>query len=260
MRGTVRSRARLGWLMSGAGVLLLVAAARLAPVWHAPLFDGVVIEDPYRYLEPPPGKPGNPTSVSDTLALDQGQSPQLYSGTLETPPQAQMISDRNAFQLPSGTTSIKASIIPIKPSAPVTEGTISGNVYRFTVVNQSGANLSLLPGTTVTIVLRAPNNVANGTIIHFNGTTWDKVPTDNGGLVDLYAANVTELGEYAVVVTGTETPQPSRVGSLPPSSLGPAPSAAPGTTGGQTPWLIIGLVAAAIVVAVLWRTLGDRET
>ena len=28
---------------------------------------------------------------------------------------------------------------------------------------------------------------------------------------------------------------------------------------GQMPWLIIGLVAAAILVAVLWRTLGDRE-
>lgn len=252
-------KARVGWLTAGAGILLLLAAARLAPTWRAPLFDGVVIEDPYRYLEPPSGKPGNPTSVSDTLALDQGASPQLYSGTLETPPQAQMIADRDAFQLPSGTTSIKASITPIKPSAPVTGGRISGNVYRFAVRNQAGANLSLLPGTTITLVLRAPNNVANGTIIHFNGTNWEKVPTDNGGLVDLYAANVTELGDYAVMVSGTETPQPSGLGSLPPSSLGPTPSAAPGTTGSQTPWLIIGLVAAAILVAVLWRTLGDRE-
>ena len=111
-------RARAGWLTIAAGVLLLVAAARLSPVWHAPLYDGLVIEDPYRYLEPPPGKPGNPTSVSDTLALDQGVSPQLYSGTLEQPPQAQMIADRDAFQLPSGTTSIKATIQPIKPPAP----------------------------------------------------------------------------------------------------------------------------------------------
>lgn len=66
---------RIGWLTAGAGVLLLIAATRLAPVWHPPLFDGVVIEDPYRYLEPPPGKPGSPTMVSDTLALDQGTSP-----------------------------------------------------------------------------------------------------------------------------------------------------------------------------------------
>jgi hypothetical protein len=255
----VRSSARIGLLTAGAGVLLLVAATRLAPVWHAPLFDGVVIEDPYRYLVPPPGKPGNPTSVSDTLALDQGVSPQLYSGTLETPPQAQMISDRDAFQLPSGTTSIKASIAPIKPPAPVAEGRISGNVYRFALVNQAGTNLSLLPGTTITLVLRAPNNVANGTLIHFNGTAWEKVPTDNGGLVDLYATNATELGDYAVLVTDAATPEPSGLGSLPPSTLGPTPSATPGATGGQTPWLIIGLVAAAILVGVLWRTLGDRE-
>jgi len=252
------TRSRAGWLTVAAGVLLLVAAARLSPVWHAPLFDGVVIEDPYRYLEPPPGKPGNPTSVSDTLTLDQGVSPQLYSGTLETPPQAQMISDRDAFQLPSGTTSIKASIAPIRPPAPVTDGRISGNVYRFAVVNQAGTNLSLLPGTTITIVLRAPNNVANGTLIHFNGNSWEKVPTDNGGLVDLYATNANELGDYAVLVTGAETPEPSRL-TAPSISIGPSPSPAPSPTGGQTPWLVIGLVAAAILVGVLWRTLGDRE-
>ena len=251
-------RWRAGGLTVAAGVLLLVAAARLSPFWHAPLYDGLVIEDPYRYLEPPPGKPGNPTSVSDTLALDQGVSPQLYSGTLETPPQAQMIADRDAFQLPSGTTSIKASISPIKPPAPVTEGRISGNVYRFSVVNQAGADLSLLPGTTITIVVRAPNNVANGTIIHFNGTSWVTVPTDNGGLVDLYATNATELGDYAVLVTGAQTPEPS--GQTQPSfSIGPTPSGTPSPAGGQTPWLVIGLVAAAILVAVLWRTLGDRE-
>ncbi len=251
----------MGWVTAGAGLLLLIAASRLAPVWHSPLFDGVVIEDPYRYLEPPPGKPGNPTSVTDTLALDQGQSPQLYSGTLETPPQAQMISDRDTFQLPPGTTSIKASIVPIKPPAPVSGGRISGNVYRFLVVNQAGANLSLLPGTTITIVLRAPNNVANGTIIHFNGSSWEKVPTDNGGLVDLYAvSNATELGDYAVMVTGAQTSEPSGTGGpVPSTTLEPTPSATPRATGGQTPWLIIGLVAAAILVGVLWRTMGDRE-
>ena len=106
------------------------------------------------------------------------------------------------------------------------EGHISGNVYRFSVVNQAGADLSLLPGTTITIVVRAPNNVANGTIIHFNGTGWERVPTDNGGLVDLYATNATELGDYAVLVTGAQTPEPS--GQTPPSlSIGPMPSGTP---------------------------------
>jgi hypothetical protein len=254
----VTKRRRSGWIAAAAGVLLLAAAARLSPVWHAPLYDGIVIEDPYRYLEPPTGKPGDPTSVSDTLALDQGVSPQLYSGTLETPPQAQMIADRDAFQLPSGTTSIKSSIAAIKPPAPIAEGRISGNVYRFAVVNQAGTDLSLLPGTTITIVLRAPNNVANGTIIHFDGTSWQKVPTDNGGLIDMYATNATELGDYAVLVTGAQTPEPSGL-TPPPFSTGPSPSPTPSPTGGQTPWLVIGLVAAAILVGVLWRTLGDRE-
>jgi len=85
------------------------------------------------------------------------------------------------------------------------------------------------------------------------------VPTDNGGLVDLYATNATELGDYAVLVSGAASPEPSGPASLPPSTVGPAPSATPGQVGGQTPWLIIGLVGAAILVGVLWRTLGDRE-
>ena len=254
----VTRQARAGWLAAAGGLLLLVAAAWLSPTWHQPLYDGVVIEDPYRYLQPPAGKPGNPTSVSDTLALDQGVSPQLYSGTLEQPPQAQMIADRDAFQLPAGTTSIKATIQPIKPPAPVSEGRISGNVYRFAVVNQAGANLSLHSGTTITVVLRAPNGVSNGTIIHFNGTGWDKVATDNGGLPDLYATNATELGDYAVLVTGAQTPEPSGL-TPPPFSITPSPAPTPGPTGGQVPWLVIGLVAAAIIVGVLWRTLGDRE-
>jgi hypothetical protein len=251
-------RPQAGWIALVAGVLMLVAAARLSPTWHPPLYDGVVIEDPYRFLAPPAGKPGDPTSVSDTLALDEGVAPQLYSGTLETPPQAQMITDRDAFQLPSGTTSIKASIQPVKPPAPVPEGRISGNVYRFSIVNQAGADLTLHPGTTVTVVLRAPNGVANGTIIHFNGTSWDKVPTDNGGLPDIYSANPMELGDFAVLVTGPQTPEPSGL-TPPPSSRSPSPTQTPGPTGGQMPWLIIGLVVAAILVGVLWRTLGDRE-
>ena len=253
----VRRQPRAGWVALAAGLLALAAAARLSPTWHPPLFDGIVVEDPYKYLEPPPGKPGNATSVSDTLALDQGVSPQLYSGTLENPPQAQMIADRDAFQLPSGTTSIKASIAPIKPPAPVTDGRISGNVYEFKVANQAGTDLALVPGTTITIVLRAPNGVTNGTIVHFNGTTWDKVPTDNGGLPDLYATNATQLGDYAVLVTGAQTPEPSFLTPVPLSS--PSPTPTPSSGGGPTPWLVIGLVAAAILVGVLWRTLGDRE-
>src|SRR2546423_578455 len=77
----VRRQPRAGWVALAAGLLALAAAARLSPTWHPPLFDGVVVEDPYKYLQPPPGKPGNPSSVSDTLALDQGVSPQPYPGT-----------------------------------------------------------------------------------------------------------------------------------------------------------------------------------
>lgn len=252
---TVRGRA--GWLTAAVGLVLLLLAMRVAPAGHPPLYDGVVIEDPYRYLQPPAGKPGKPTAVSDTLALDQGVSPQLYSGTLETPPQAQMIVDRDAFQLPAGTTSIRASITPVKPPGPVTDGQLSGNVYRFRLTNQAGVDLALHPGTTITLVLRAPNNVANGTIYRWEGTGWARLKTDTGGLIDLYAANVDQLGQFAVVVSGSVTPEPSP--TLPSSfSLAPSPAPAPTQGGGQTPWLVIGLVAAAILVAVLWRTLGER--
>ena len=47
------------------GFVLVVAAQLIAPLRSPPLYDGVVIEEPYRYLSPPPGQPtpgGRPTA------------------------------------------------------------------------------------------------------------------------------------------------------------------------------------------------------
>jgi hypothetical protein len=252
---------RGAWLTLGLGFVLLVLAGRVAPVGQPPLYDGIVVEDPYRYLQPPPGAPGNPTSASDTADIAQGRSPLVYSGTLENPPQAQLIADEGAFVIPAGTTSVVTTIRPIAPPAPVPSGALAGNVYEIRVVNQGGIDLAIQRGKTVTVVLRAPNGVTNGTLYRFSGNAWVAVKTENGGLPDLFATNATEFGDFAVVLTGAA----SSPGSGAPSPGIPTPSPSPsvaGRSGGggdSTPWIVIGLVAAAVAAGLLWTLFGRSD-
>ena len=70
------------------GFVLVVAAQLIAPLRSPPLYDGVVIEEPYRYLSPPPGQPGSPTSYEQTLPLDGGASPSAVAAGAAAPPAA----------------------------------------------------------------------------------------------------------------------------------------------------------------------------
>jgi hypothetical protein len=82
------------------------------------------------------------------------------------------------------------------------------------------------------------------------------IPTEFGGLPDLFAANITQLGDFAVVVTG---PVPS--GSVGPSAGGSSPPA-PSANGGETGlpvWAIVALGVAAVGAGLAWGLFGDRE-
>jgi hypothetical protein len=243
------------------GFVLLVLAGRAAPVGQPPLYDGVVVEDPYRYLQPPSGAAGHPTSASDTTDVEGSTSPLIYSGTLENPPQAQLIADEGAFVIPSGTTSVATTIRPIAPPAPVPSGALAGNVYEVRVASEGGIDMAIQQGKTVTVVLRAPNGVTNGTLYRFSGTAWAAVKTVNGGLPDLYATNSTELGDFAVVVTGAASPAPSGGASLgtPTASASPSVPAGGAGGGGSIPWIVIGLVAATVAAGLLWTLFGGSE-
>jgi hypothetical protein len=239
-------------LLIGLGLTWL--AAMSTSVRTAPLFDGVFIEDPYLFVDPPPGAAGDPPSAEATQPVVDGSVPLLAVATTEVPPQAQIIAEADAFAISAGTESVTVSIVPAGANDP----TIAGNVYRFSVTDPGGASLEIRPGARVTIIVRAPQSDLVAQIARFDGTRWVTIPTELGGLADLFAANITQLGDFAVVVTGA-TPSGSAVASV-------ASSAAPSGGGGDATdldgppwWVVVLLVVAALGGGLAWGLLGDRE-
>jgi hypothetical protein len=249
-----RWRLPAGVLLIGLGLTWL--AAMRPPAGTEPLFDGVFIEDPYLWIDPPPGASGDPASAEVAQPVVDGAVPLLAVATTEVPPQAQIIAQADAFAISAETTSVTVSI---EPSAP-TDPAIAGNVYRFSVTDQGGAPLEIRPEARVTIVVRAPQPDLVAQLAHFDGTQWLTIPTEFGGLSDLFAADITQLGDFAVVATA-----PSPSGSIVASAAGPsspAPSGGSGDGGsrdGLSAWLIVVLVVASLGGGLAWGMLGKRE-
>jgi hypothetical protein len=241
-------------LLLGLGLTGLIAVT--SSIRTPPLFDGVFIEDPYRWVEPPPGADGDPPSVTMAQPVVNGSVPLLAVATSEVPPQAQIIAQEDGFAIAADTTTVTVSI---QPSA-ATDPTIAGNVYRFSVIDEQGRALGIRPGAQVTLVLRAPQQDLIAQIARFDGSSWVKIPTEFGGLPDLFAANIMELGDFAVVVTG---PIPSAsAGSSARESAGASSSPAPSGSGGDVGlpiWLIGALGVVAVGAGLTWGLLGDRE-
>src|SRR5439155_7262941 len=124
-----------------AGIVLIWVAHGMAPSPMAPLFDGVLVEDPYRYVNPPAGADGDPQPVQVSEPVSGGAVPLLAVATVEVPPQAQMIAQADAFEISPSVSSI---VVSITPSAPA-EGQVVGNVSACPVGDQDGSALSVLP-------------------------------------------------------------------------------------------------------------------
>jgi hypothetical protein len=237
-------------LVIGLGLTGLVAMT--SSLRTPPLLDGVFLEDPYRWVEPPPGGDGDPPSITMAQPVVDGSVPLLAVATSEVPPQAQIIAQADAFAISEDTVSVTVSI---QPSAP-TDQTIAGNVYRFSVTDEQGGALEIRPGAQVTLVIRAPQQDLIAQIARFDGSSWVTMPTEFGGLPDLFAANITQLGDFAVVVTG---PVPSgSVGASASGSSSPAPSENEGDAGLPI-WVIVALGVVAVGAGLAWGLLGDRE-
>jgi hypothetical protein len=250
-------RLPVGTLSLAIGLAMLVVVHLVAPVMVAPLYDGVLVEDPYRYLQPPSGATGEPTSASSSNPLDAGASPQIFAATLETPPQAQLITDRGAFVVPAGTTAVKVAIGAVPPPAAPENGHIAGNVYRVTVTDQAGTALRVRAGTTLTFVLRAPCAVPDARIGAFTGNTWQLLSTLSGGLPDLYAANITSLGDFTVVVPPGAPVLATNCNVASSTSPGPVPISPAEGGGGPnaTVFAIIGIILGVALLAAyeLWQ-------
>ena len=190
---------RLGWLAVIAGGALALAVQVAAPV-GVPLYDGVVVQEPYRYLHPTGDQAGSPASFSATVPVVGEESPTVVAATTESPAQAQVIGQEGAFALTPGATSLVVSVTPIEPPPPPDGGTIAGNVYRFSVADQAGTQLAIVTcDGCISLVMRAPDGVGVASLQRYADGAWHPVETLHAGMVAAYQTNPTTLGVYAVI-------------------------------------------------------------
>ncbi|MDP9250604.1 MAG: hypothetical protein M3O78_04465 [Chloroflexota bacterium] len=249
----VRRPDRAARITLAAGLLLMVVVQLPAHHVATALYDGVVTEDPYRYLQPHNGALGNPTSATVTAAVSGGAVGQLFAATDEVPPQAQVIAEQGALVLPDGAKTVTMSIRPVAPASLPSTGRLSGNVYRILVTDQSGAPVTIRPASLVTLVLRGDRPPTNGTIAQYVAGSWETVPSDIGGLPDLFSSNITSFGDFAVIDSAA-LQSPSAVASAAPSAT-PTP-----TDQGGPPWILIILIAVgAAAVGWVWGDAWDAN-
>lgn len=199
---------RLGWIAIVAGAGLALAAQVAGPA-GVPLYDGVAVQEPYRFLHPGPGEASSPTSYSAMPSLDGGLSPVFAAATTENPPQAQLIAQRGAFTVPPGATSLQVSVAPIEPPPAPVGWSIAGNVYRVSVTDQAGNPLALKPCQgCLSLALRAPDGVQAAAIKRFSSGAWTDVETVHAGILAMYQANPTALGDYAIITIAETGPNP----------------------------------------------------
>ncbi len=218
---------------------MVLAVAALAGVWRVlptgspPIYDGVCIANPYETLG---GSPA-PAPVSKTFpAQSTFPASEIFTG--ETPPQAQLLMQAGSFD---NTETLMLSITAVQPpSIRPPNGTIEGNVYRFSVLSPTGAELQPRASLPVYIVLRGTRSVPAPTIDRFDGTAWTPLSTVNAGCGNTFEAQSTRLGEFAAVSRPGTTPAPS-------SSSGGIPAVA-----------IIGALVLLLLLAIIVLFSLDR--
>jgi hypothetical protein len=212
----------------------LAAFVQLALPLEAPLYDGVPILEPYRFTSPAPGDVGSPTSYAADAPISNGRSPQITAATGENPPQAQLIALAGAFTVPSGVATIHISIAPVPPAAPLPKGALSGNVYRISVTDPSGAPLAVAAAQAPTVAMRSAATLTDAAVFRYANGAWQQLDTVSNASLSIYTAQPDALGDFAVV------------------DLGPA-----GLT--TTDLVIIGTVGVVILALAAWAIRAWRR-
>ena len=194
------SRPAAGWLLVGGSIALALAVQIAGPV-GVPLYDGVVVVEPYRYLHPTGDQVGQPTSFSSAPKVTGDLSPVFVAATTENPPQVQLIAQEGALLLPAGTTELQVAITPVEAPPAPSGASIAGNAYQITVTNQAQQPVQIATACAecITLILRAPEGTESGAVKRFAEGAWQDVETFHAGTVDTYQANPLALGTYAVI-------------------------------------------------------------
>lgn len=229
--------ARRGWAVVLVAMFALTLVWRFLPAGSPPIYDGECIADPYEALGTSPA----PKAASTTFPV-AATFPASEVLTGETPPQAQILMETGTF---ANSTPVTVSITPVgAPSIKPPNGTIEGNVYRFSALNASGIELEPTSASVpVYVILRGLTSAPAPVIDRFNGAAWTPLSTLNAGCGNTFEVTSSKLGEFAAV------------------SPGGAKAAPPPTSGGIPAVAIIGGLALLliIVVAVLF-TLERRRS
>ena len=188
----------VGLLAIAVGLGLAVAVQARWPV-GVPLYDGVSVIEPYRFLHPTGDQVGNPTSFEATKDVTGSISPTILAATTESPPQAQLVAAEGAFDL-AGSTSVKVSITPVETTVQPQDGALASNVYRFSVTSASGVPLTLKPCDVCrTLVLRVSDEALEATIAHLENGAWVELQTVHGGASAMLQINANAMGDYVVI-------------------------------------------------------------
>jgi hypothetical protein len=206
--GSLIKRALPALIVLMCGLAILAVAHASGPARGLPLYDGVVVEDPYRYVVPEPGQTGSPSSAQEQFAVNGSTSPALAIVTEESPPQAQLIIAGGGLALPPGTASLTGSITPLAATPGHAQAAPLSNVYRLTVTDQDGNDVPLASGSQATIILRSPSQTAPAVMARWDGSAWQNLPTTTSNQADLFKVQASMLGDYALV-PGQSSAEPS---------------------------------------------------
>ena len=237
----------------------MAAAAQLgAPLAGPPLYDGVVVVQPYVYVNPPAGKPGGAKGASAHVSMNGPKNAVVAVATPEQPPQAQVVAGDGTLILPSSATALDVSITPLDPTvgaSAVGAAEVLGNVYRIAIVDQAGAAATALPSSLVTVVIRAPGDVAGAQVGQVINGAWYPLKSEPM-FGSTYVAVVTSFGDFAVIVPGTSPAIPSGPGASPGTGTStPGSAASPASAPEVSSGTVLGIVSAIVFVVLLAGTL-----
>jgi hypothetical protein len=227
---------RRGWIVVLTSLVALALVWRFLPDGSPPIYDGQCIANPYATLGGTPA----PQAASKTFPASSSFPPsQVLTG--ETPPQAQILMEAGTFD---NATPVTVSITPVPgPVARPPNGTIEGNVYRFSALNASGTELQPASASVaVFIILRGLTSTPAPTVDRFNGTSWSPLSTFNAGCGNTFEVTSTQLGDFAAV-------RPGGGATTPPASTGGIPGVV----------IITGLVGVLVILVVVLFSLDRRR-
>jgi hypothetical protein len=232
-------RRRSGALVLAAGLAAIALGQLIGPMAAPPLYDGVVVVEPYRWLDPaPPGQKGGAKGATGTVKVTDGANPLVAIATPEQPPQAQVFAPPSSLTLAPGATSLALSIQPMPSEGAPADGHIVGNVYRILIADQNGQPATAPASALVSIVIRGPGTIADATTEQFIDGSWKPLKTSSAGFASTFLAVVTSFGDFALVAPG---PGPSSAASAapatssPPSAVVSAPGPSVSATAGRVP-------------------------